>query len=83
MTKIKKDFFGGKMKRRFERFAETGENTNTYFAYLPLIGQLGKNFYNNYNQYITGDILLRLACKQVCEVQKIYVIKIVGDTKYP
>ena len=70
MTKIKKDFFGGKTKRRFERFAETGENTNTYFAYLPLIGQLGKNFHNNYNKYITGDIILHLACKQVCEVQK-------------
>ena len=70
MTKIKKDFFGGKTKRRFERFAETGENNNTYFAYLPLIGQLGKNFHNNYNKYITGDIILHLACKQVCEVQK-------------
>lgn len=70
MTKIKRDFFGGRTKRRFERFAETSKNTNTYFAYLPLIGQLGKNFYNNYNQYITGDILLRLACNQVREIQK-------------
>lgn len=70
MTKIKRDFFGGKTKRRFERFSETSQNTNMYFAYLPLIGQLGKNFYNNYNQYISGDILLHLACKQVCEVQK-------------
>lgn len=70
MTKIKKDFFGGKTKRRFERFSETSQNTNMYFAYLPLIGQLGKNFHNNYNQYISGDILLHLACKQVCEVQK-------------
>lgn len=70
MTKIKKNFFRGKTRRRFERFAEIEENTNTYFAYLPLIGQLGKNFYNNYNEYITGDIILHLACKQVCEVQK-------------
>ena len=70
MTKIKKDFFGGKTKRRFERFAETSKSENTYFAYLPLIGQLGKNFHNNYNNYITGDILLHLACKKVCEVQK-------------
>ena len=71
MTKIKNDFFGGRTKRRFERFAETSQNTNTYLAYLPLIGQLGKNFYNNYNKYITGDILLRLACKQVYQVQKL------------
>ena len=70
MTKIKKDFFGGKMKRRFEKFAETDKNANMYFASLPLIGQLGKNFQNNYNRYITGDILLNLACRQVREVQK-------------
>lgn len=70
MTKVKKDFFGGKMKRRFEKFAETDENANMYFASLPLIGQLGKNFQKNYNNYITGDILLNLACRQVHEVQK-------------
>lgn len=35
-----------------------------------MIGQLGKNFQNGYDRYITGDILLRLACEQVCEVQK-------------
>ena len=70
MTKMKKDFFGGRTKRRFERFAETNKNTDMYFDSLPLIGQLGKNFSNNYDQYITGDILLRLACNQVREVQK-------------
>lgn len=70
MTKIKKDFFGGRTKRRFERFAETTKSSNMYFAYLPLIGQLGKNFRNGYDKYITGDVLLHLACKQVCEVQK-------------
>jgi len=70
MTKVKKDFFGGKTKRRFERFAETIKDSKMYFSSLPLIGQLGKNYNNNYNECITGDILLRLACKQVREVQK-------------
>ena len=71
MTKIKKDFFGGRTKRRFERFTETTKDSDKYFSSLPLIGQLGKNYYNNYNKYISGDILLRLACQQVKEVQKL------------
>ena len=71
MTKMKKDFFGGKTKKRFERFAETNKNSDTYFASLPLIGQLGKNFNNGYDQYISGDSLLRLACNQVKEVQNL------------
>ena len=41
------------------------------FALSLLFGQLGKNYYNNYNNYISGDILLRLACQQVKEVQKL------------
>lgn len=70
MTTVKRSFFGAKTRRRFEKFAETDKSGNTYFAYLPLIGQLGKNFYNNYNEYITGDQLLRLACQKVIEVQQ-------------
>ncbi len=71
MTKVKQDFFGGKTKKRFERFAETNKSSNMYLTYLPLIGQLGKNYHNNYNNYISGDVLLRLACQQVKEVQKL------------
>ncbi len=71
MTKVKQDFFGGKTKRRFERFAETNKASNMYHTYLPLIGQLGKNYANGYDKYISGDILLRLACLQVREVQKL------------
>ena len=71
MTKIRQDFFGGKTKKRFERFSETNKSSNMYLTSLPLIGQLGKNFNNDYNHYISGDVLLRLACKQVKEVQKL------------
>ena len=71
MTKVKQDFFGGKTKKRFERFAETNKSSNMYLTYLPLIGQLGKNYHNNYDKYISGDKLLRLACLQVKEVQKL------------
>ena len=71
MTKVKEDFFGGRTKRRFSRFTETIKNSNMFLIPLPLIGQLGKNYHNNYNNYISGDVLLRLACKQVKEVQNL------------
>lgn len=38
---------------------------------MPLIGQLGKNYYNGYNDLISGDILLKLACDKVKEAQDI------------
>lgn len=36
----------------------------------PLIAQLGKNFTDSYNQLITGDELLKLACEKVAFVQQ-------------
>lgn len=34
-----------------------------------LIGQLSKNFFDNYNELITGDELLKLACDKVKVIQ--------------
>lgn len=42
-----------------------------YMVSLPLIGQLGKNYKNNYNTLIKGDDLLKLACDKVAEAQNI------------
>ena len=50
MTKIKKDFFGGKTKRRFERFTETSKNTNTYFAYLHILNATSQPIQLYYNE---------------------------------
>lgn len=35
----------------------------------PLIAQLGKNYFHQYNELITGDELLKLACDKVKEIQ--------------
>lgn len=38
---------------------------------MPLIGQLGKNYYNEYNKLISGDVLLKMACDKIREAQEI------------
>lgn len=43
----------------------------TYNIALPLIGQLGKNYSNGYDKLITGDILLKLACNKIKEIQNL------------
>lgn len=35
----------------------------------PLIAQLGKNYRNGYNELITGDELLQIACQKVQRTQ--------------
>ena len=70
-TKVRKDAFGGKTKKRFSRFAECDIDNRYFLISLPLIGQIGKNFNNNYNKLITGDELLKLACDKVKEAQYI------------
>lgn len=71
ITMIKKDVLKGKMKNRLLRFTQIDKDKNYYLIPLPLIGQISKNFHNNYNELITGDRLLRLACKKVKEAQEI------------
>lgn len=70
-TKVRKDVFGGKMKKRFTRFAQYDSDKRYYLISLPLIGQIGKNYKNNYNNLITGDELLKLACSKIKIVQEI------------
>lgn len=68
---IKRDAVKGKSKKRLSRFAEYDENFHCYKLSLPLIGQLGKNYKDNYNDLISGDVLLKLACDKVKEAQDI------------
>lgn len=36
-----------------------------------LIGQIGKNYKNNYNELISGDVLLKFAFEKIKQVQEI------------
>lgn len=71
ITRIKRTAVSNSMKKRLMRFAKKDELDNYYTVSLPLIGQLGKNYNNNYDKLITGDILLKLACDKIKEVQHI------------
>ena len=64
-------------KKRISRFAVYDEYTGRYTLPIPLIGQLGKNYYNGYNKLINGDDLLSLALNKIEVVQGIIGGKIV------
>lgn len=77
-TKIKKSSLKSNWRKRLSRFANQNESDEKYFSIsLPLIGQLGKNYYNGYDKLISGDFLLKLACDKVREAQKILGGKLV------
>lgn len=77
-TKIKKGSLKSNWRKRLSRFANQNESDEKYFSIsLPLIGQLGKNYYNGYDKLISGDLLLKLACDKVREAQKILGGKLV------
>lgn len=71
ITKIKKSTLSNSVKKRINRFSEQSIVEKYYTVSLPLIGQIGKNYRNNYNTLITGDDLLKLACDKVKEAQNI------------
>lgn len=58
-------------RRRINRFATRSDTDGCYYVPAPLIGQLGKNYKNGYNELITGDELLKLAIDKVYETQAV------------
>lgn len=69
VTNIKRIALSATKKKRLLKFAIYDKDARCYSIALPLIGQLGKNYYNNYNKLIAGDILLKLACDKIKETQ--------------
>lgn len=68
---IKKAILSETKKKKFLRYAKFNSESKSYQMALPLIGQLGKNYYNGYDKLISGDVLLKLACDKVKEAQDI------------
>lgn len=66
---IKGTALSSKWRSRLRRYADYDEELKQFMLALPLIGQLGKNYANNYNTLITGDELLQLACDKVRSLQ--------------
>ena len=58
------------LRKKIVKFGTYDKDIKKYKIPAPLIAQLGKNFYNGYNNLITGDELLYLACQKVALVQQ-------------
>lgn len=59
------------MRRRLGRFASYDKELRQFVIPAPLIAQVGKNYRNGYNNLISGDHLIELACEAVRHVQLI------------
>ncbi|MGN1097526.1 MAG: N-acetyltransferase [Clostridia bacterium] len=66
---IDKNSLSSKLRKKISKFAQYDCQLHKYTLSAPLIAQLGKNYANGYNEQITGDELLKLACDKVREIQ--------------
>lgn len=64
---ISEDLSKNMKKKIFGTTYPIGKNIKTL-----LIGQLSKNFYNGYNQYIAGDILMGLVFEKIKEIHLLF-----------
>lgn len=66
---IYKTSLSNTLRKRIAKFAQYDDELKRYSLASNLIGQLSKNFYNGYNELITGDELLKLASDKVKAIQ--------------
>lgn len=66
---IGKDSLSKTLRKRISKFATFDSDSKKYILGSILIGQLGKNYYEDVNKYISGDELLKIACDKVKNVQ--------------
>jgi len=74
---VKKSILSAKRQRQIGKFGRYNSDSKCYEIPAPLIAQLGKNFSQNYNTLISGDVLLTLACEKIKKVQEIIGGKLV------
>jgi len=67
---LKKHKMSNSLRKRVVKFGQYDADLKKHIISAPLIGQLGKNYFNDYNKLITGDELLKLACDKVKEIQQ-------------
>lgn len=66
---VKSGSLSSSVKRRLAKFATFDPRIKAYALSAPLIAQLGKNFTEGYNKLISGEILLKLACDKIKQIQ--------------
>lgn len=67
---ISKGRVGSTLRKRLSKFSAVNRETGDLIIISPLIAQLGKNYHNEYNSLITGDVLLKMAIDRVKDAQK-------------
>lgn len=65
----KKNIGSETLRKRISKFGDYNEDTKGYELSVPLIAQLGKNYQDKYNNLITGDELLQMACDKIGQIQ--------------
>ena len=75
--RVTKNCLNRTWQRRINKFGTYDSSTKCYQIPAPLIAQLGKNYAHNYNTLITGDELLKIACENVNDFQRLSSGKIV------
>ena len=58
-------------RKRIHKFGVQDSVTKRTIIPMPLIAQLGKNYFNEYNNLINGGDLLQIAIDQAAEAQRI------------
>lgn len=66
---IKQGILSKTLQRKISYYGKRYPELKRYVVPAILIGQLGKNFLNNYDSLISGDELLKMACDKVADVQ--------------
>ena len=69
--KLSKNALSNGDKRKFSKHGTYDEELKKYIIPVVLIGQLAKNYTNNSNSYITGDILLQMALDKIRYIQSL------------
>ena len=65
-------------RRKIDRYAQYNEQLDAYIVSAYLIAQFGKNYQIDNGHRITGDQLMQLATKELCDIQH----RIGGGIKY-
>lgn len=69
--KISKNALSNSDKRKFAKHGTYDEELKKYIIPAVLIGQLGKNYTNDNNEYIAGDELLQMALDKIRYIQSV------------
>lgn len=77
ITVYKENLKSKTWQKRISKFSQYDKDLKRYTLSAPLIGQLGKNYYNSYDKLISGDELLYFALQKVKQMQMIVGGKIV------